>query len=70
MDNLYKDRWATESEAAAHLKLKPSTLRKNRSLYGHDTMEVWTKVNGRVLYDLFATDQKLENRIRGNHGNR
>ena len=30
----YKDRWATETVAAAHYKLKPSTLRKRRSVYG------------------------------------
>ncbi len=59
---IYQDRWATEVEAAKHWKLKPSTLRKRRSLYGHDTMEIWTKLNGKVLYDLYSTDQKLEKR--------
>ncbi len=59
---IYQDRWATEAEAAEHWKLKPSTLRKRRSLYGHDTMEIWTKLNGKVLYDLYSTDQKLEKR--------
>jgi|TARA_R110002020_G_scaffold85537_5_gene211050 hypothetical protein len=59
-NRIYQDRWVTEKEAAQHFKLKPSTLRKRRSLYGKDTTEIWTKLNGRVLYDLFATDQRLE----------
>tara|TARA_R100001440_G_scaffold68458_1_gene90008 strand:- start:466 stop:681 length:216 start_codon:yes stop_codon:yes gene_type:complete len=66
-NNLYLDRWATETEAAKHWKLKPSTLRKNRSLYKHDTFEVWAKINGRVLYDLFATDQKLDQKRAANN---
>jgi len=56
---IYKERWATEAVAAAHYKLKPSTLRKRRSLYGHDDDLIWTKVNGKVLYDIWGTDQKL-----------
>ena len=60
MDKDFKyDRWADEKEAADHLKLKPSTLRTRRYKLGHDTLEVWTKFNGRVLYDLYATDRKL-----------
>ena len=60
MDKDFKyDRWADEKEAAIHLKVKPSTLRTRRYKFGHDTLEVWTKFNGRVLYDLYATDQKL-----------
>jgi len=46
-------------EAADHFKVKPSTLRTRRYKLGHNTLEVWTKFNGRVLYDLYATDQKL-----------
>ena len=57
--NIYIERWANEKEAADHWKLKPSTLRKRRSLYGHNGMEIWTKINGRVLYDLYSTDQKI-----------
>ena len=57
---LYSDRWATEQEAAEHWKMKPSTLRKRRSIYGHHTTEIWSKVGGRVLYDLYATDQKIQ----------
>jgi len=57
--NIYIDRWANEKEAAIHWKLKLSTLRKRRSLYGHNGMEIWTKINGRVLYDLYLTDQKI-----------
>ncbi len=57
--NIYSDRWVTETEAAEHWKLKPSTLRKRRSLLGHDTTEIWTKLGGRVLYDLYSTDQKI-----------
>jgi|TARA_R100001591_G_scaffold117472_1_gene136994 hypothetical protein len=53
-------RWATEDEAAKYYRLSPATLKKNRSVYGHDGKLVWTKLNGRVLYDLFATDKKLE----------
>ena len=56
---MYLDRWASEKEAASHWKLSPGTLRKRRSLYGHDTTEIWTKLNGRVLYDLYSTDKKL-----------
>ena len=57
--NIYIDRWANEKEAADNWKLKPSTLRKRRSLYGHNGMEILTKINGRVLYDLYSTDQKI-----------
>jgi len=59
LNNTSSERWANEKEAAAHWKLKPSTLRKRRSLLGHETIEIWTKLNGRVLYDIHATDQKL-----------
>jgi len=60
MDKDFKyDRWADEKEAADHFKVKPSTLRTRRYKLGHNTLEVWTKFNGRVLYDLYATDQKL-----------
>ena len=52
-------RWASEEEAADYYRLKPATLRTRRYKLGHDTKEVWTKLNGRVLYDLYATDQKL-----------
>ena len=36
MENKTNDVWATEKEAAEHYKIKPATLRKNRSVYGHD----------------------------------
>ena len=39
----------------------PKTLRKNRSIYGHDGPLVWVKLNGKVLYDLFESDKNLEN---------
>jgi len=58
--DLKYDRWADENEAAEHLKVKPSTLRTRRYKLGHDTLEVWSKFNGRVLYDLYATDKKIE----------
>ena len=58
--DLKYDRWADEKEAAIHLKVKPSTLRTRRYKLGHDTLEVWSKFNGRVLYDLYATDKKIE----------
>ena len=32
LNNTSSERWANEKEAAAHWKLKPSTLRKRRSL--------------------------------------
>ena len=59
MQNNY-ERWVSEKSAAAHLKVKPSTLRKRRSVLGHDTNVVWTKNHGKVLYDLWATDKKIE----------
>ena len=61
--NTYKERWATEAVAAAHYKLKPSTLRKRRSMYGHDDDLIWAKVNGRILYDIWGSDQKLSEQI-------
>jgi len=60
MQNINYDRWVDEKEAAEHLKVKPSTLRKRRSLLGHHTNEVWAKNHGKVLYDLWATDKKIE----------
>ena len=60
MQNINYDRWVDEKEAAEHLKVKPSTLRKRRSVLGHDANEVWTKNHGKVLYDLWATDKKIE----------
>ena len=58
--NINYDRWVDEKEAAEHLKVKPSTLRKRRSVLGHDANEVRTKNHGKVLYDLWATDKKIE----------
>jgi len=60
MENINYDRWVDEKSAANHLKVKPSTLRRRRSKLGHDTNEVWTKNHGKVLYDLWATDKKIE----------
>ena len=64
-DNISKmpvayDRWGDENTAAEYLKVKPSTLRRRRSELGHNTNEVWSKNHGRVLYDLWATDKKIE----------
>ena len=56
------ERWADEKEAASHLKVKPSTLRRRRSLLGKDTNEVWHKNHGKILYDLWATDKRISNK--------
>ena len=61
--NINYDRWVDEKEAAEYLKVKPSTLRKRRSVLGHDSNEVWTKNHGKVLYDLWATDKRIENNL-------
>ena len=58
-DNFKYDNWVNEEEAADYFRVKPSTLRTRRYKLGHDTLEVWTKFNGRILYDLYATDRKL-----------
>ena len=59
-ENIYLERWADEETAANHLKVKPSTLRRRRWLLGHNSNEVWTKNHGKILYDLWATDKKIE----------
>ena len=59
-EQIYSERWVTEQTAAKHFKVKPSTLRRRRSQLGHDTQEVWTKLHGRVLYDLWASDKRIE----------
>lgn len=56
------ERWADEKEAAEHLKVKPSTLRRRRSLLGKDTNEVWHKNHGKILYDLWETDKRISNK--------
>jgi|GEM_PF-3435467 len=61
--NITYDRWVDEKAAAEYLKVKPSTLRKRRSVLGHAANEVWTKNHGKVLYDLWATDKKIEGNI-------
>tara|TARA_Y100001951_G_C11092159_1_gene157339 strand:+ start:56 stop:250 length:195 start_codon:yes stop_codon:yes gene_type:complete len=58
--NIYDERWADEKTAAKYLKVQPSTLRRRRSKLGHDTNEVWSKNHGRVLYDLWKTDKRIE----------
>ena len=58
--NIYDERWADEKPAAQYLKVQPSTLRRRRSKLGHDTNEVWSKNHGRVLYDLWETDKRIE----------
>ena len=58
--NIYDERWADEKTAAQYLKVQPSTLRRRRSKLGHDTNEVWSKNHGRVLYDLWDTDIRIE----------
>ena len=52
--------WATEKETAKHYKIKPATLRKHRSEFGHDKGLAWKKVRGRVLYNLEQNDRVLE----------
>ena len=54
------ERWADERTAAKYLKVKPSTLRHRRSRLGKDTNEVWHKNHGKGLYDLWATNKKIE----------
>ena len=52
--------WATEKEAADHYKIKPATLRKHRSLYGHDGSLSYRKIGGSVRYNLDTNDRQLE----------
>ena len=52
--------WADEKTAAQYYKIKPATLRKHRSDFGHDKGLEWKKVRGRVLYNLEHNDQVLE----------
>ena len=59
-EQIYSERWVNEETAAKHFKVKPSTLRRRRYKLGHDTQEVWTKLHGRVLYDLWASDKRIE----------
>ena len=59
-DNI-SQRWADTVAAARYYNYSPKTLRKNRSIYGHDGPLVWVKLNGKVLYDLFESDKNLEN---------
>ena len=47
-DNISK-RWADTEAAARYYNYSPKTLRKNRSIYGHDGPLVWVKLNGKVL---------------------
>ena len=62
-EQIYSERWVNEETAAKHFKVKPSTLRRRRSQLGHDTQEVWTKLGGRILYDLSASDYKIERQV-------
>ena len=52
--------WADEKTAAQYYKIKPATLRKHRSEFGHDKGLAWKKVRGRVLYNLEHNDRVLE----------
>jgi len=52
--------WATEKETAKHYKIKPATLRKHRSLYGHDGSLLYRKIGGSVRYNLDTNDRQLE----------
>ena len=52
--------WATEKEAADHYKIKPATLRKHRSLYGHHGSLFYRKIGGSVRYNLDTNDRQLE----------
>jgi|TARA_B100001964_G_scaffold233055_1_gene289757 hypothetical protein len=56
------DVWADEKTAARYYKVKPATLRKQRSTYGHDKGLIWKKIRGRVLYNLEHNDRVLEER--------
>mgnify|MGYP003141049556 FL=1 len=59
-EKVYSEKWVDEKTAAQHFKVSPNTLRKRRSQFGHDTKEVWTKFGGKVLYDLWASDKRIE----------
>ena len=61
-EDCYKDRWVDEQTAANHLKVKPETLRRRRWALGHDSNEVWVKNHGIILYDLWETDKRIENK--------
>ena len=60
MVNKTNDVWATEKEDAEHYKIKPATLRKNRSVYGHDGALVYRKIGGSVRYNLDINDRELQ----------
>ena len=62
-EQIYSERWVNEETAAKHFKVKPSTLRRRRYKLGHDTQEVWTKLHGRVLYDLGLVIRGLKNTL-------
>ena len=57
---MINERWADEKTAANYLKVKPATLRRRRSLLGKDANEVWHKNHGKILYDLWETDKRIE----------
>ena len=59
-EKVYSEKWVDERTAAKHFKVSPNTLRKRRYKLGHDTKEVWTKFGGKVLYDLWASDKRIE----------
>ena len=59
-EKVYSEKWVDEKTAAQHFKVSPGTLRKRRAMFGHDTKEVWTKFGGKVLYDLWASDKRIE----------
>jgi len=62
--NIINKRWVDTEAAAQYYNYSPKTLRKNRSIYGHDGPLVWVKCKGKVLYDLFQSDKNLEEAMR------
>tara|TARA_R100000935_G_C2802464_1_gene151137 strand:- start:862 stop:1104 length:243 start_codon:yes stop_codon:yes gene_type:complete len=54
-------RWFGKKEAAEYYNIKPTTINKYISLYGHDAHIIWTKLHGKVLIDIFETDRKITN---------
>ena len=55
-------RWFGKKEAAAYYNIKPATISKYISLYGHDAQIVWSKLHGKILADIYATDKRITQR--------
>ena len=54
-------RWFNKKEAAAYYNIKPTTINKYISLYGHDAQIIWSKLHGKILIDIFETDKRITN---------